>query len=660
MHCALYIEDCLLFKYLCAVNILSIESVSKSYGLKVLFEGVTFGLSQGDKVALVARNGAGKSSLLRIISGEDFPDSGTVSIRKDIRVAFLHQDPQFDPEKNILDAVLASDSELMRTLREYEECAENAAVNHDEQNALKLQELTSKMDALQAWDLEQRIRTILGKLGFDHFTNKVGTLSGGQIKRLALAQVLVAEPELLVLDEPTNHLDIDMIEWLEGYLTGRDVTLLLVTHDRYFLDAICDRIVELEDGKLYNYEGNFGYYVEKKAEREIQQASETEKARNLYRRELEWVRKMPRARGTKQKARKDAFKDVEAKAKGPEKKEELKLELKMTRLGGKIIEMIRLRKKFGDKIILDGFDYTFKKGEKIGIVGKNGSGKSTFLNIILGFEPFDSGKIQTGETVVFGYYSQGGMKMKDDWRVIEVVKEIAEYFPLADGTKISAGKMLERFLFTPQMQYSLVGTLSGGERRRLYLCTILMKNPNFLILDEPTNDLDILTLSVLEDFLLDFPGCVMIVSHDRYFMDKLVDHMFIFHGEGNIQDFPGNYSQWREKGSQLNSSQLGSSQLSSSSAGTNEQAGTAAKATGEEPRAANANRKASFKEKFEFEQLDKEIPKLEAEKKEITVKLESVTDHGELSKLSDRFGEIDVLLEEKTMRWLELSEIVQK
>lgn len=648
------------------MNLLSIENVSKSYGLKVLFEGVTFGLSQGDKAALVARNGAGKSSLLRIISGQDQPDTGIVSMRRDMKTEFLHQDPQFDPKKNILEAVLSSNSELIRTVREYEEISEAIAEDPSEANQLRLQDMMSKMDALQAWDLEQRVRTILGKLGFDHFGHKVSTLSGGQIKRLALAQVLVSEPDLLVLDEPTNHLDIDMIEWLEGYLNGRDMTLLLVTHDRYFLDRVCNRIIELEDGKLYNYDGDFTYYVERKAEREAQQAAETDKAKNLYRRELEWVRKMPRARGTKQKARKDAFKDVEAKAKGPEKKEALKLETKMTRLGGKILELVRLRKKFisknqdgqeVEKIILDGFDYTFKRGEKIGIVGKNGSGKSTLLNILLGLEPYDSGKIQTGETVVFGYYSQSGMKMKDDYRVIEVMKEIAEFFPMTDGMKISASEILERFLFTSQMQYSLVGSLSGGEKRRLYLCTLLMKNPNFLILDEPTNDLDILTLSVLEDFLQDFPGCVIIVSHDRYFMDKLVDHLFVFHGQGVIQDFPGNYSQWREKGQQFASYSLNASQKTKSPEAVIE-----AKQEVEIKPAKpdSGNRKASFKEKFEFETLDKEIPELENEKTEITSKLQSVSDHAELAKLSARFGEIEEQLEIKTLRWMELSELVLK
>ncbi len=648
------------------MNILSVENISKSYGLKVLFEGITFGLSQGDKVALIARNGAGKSSLLRIISGKDTPDTGIVSMRRDMTTEFLHQDPQFDPNKNILEAVLSSDSELIRTVREFEEISEALTEDPSEKNQNRMMDLNSKMDALQAWDLEQRVRTILGKLGFDHFSHKVSTLSGGQIKRLALAQVLVSEPDLLVLDEPTNHLDIDMIEWLETYIAGRDMTLLLVTHDRYFLDRICNRIIELEDGKLYNYDGDFAYYIERKAEREMQQASELSKAKNLFRRELEWVRKMPRARSVKQKARKDAFKEVEVKAAGPEKKEALKLESSMTRLGGKILELVHLCKKFTSinaegkemqKIILDGFDYTFKRGEKIGIVGKNGSGKSTLLNILLGLEPYDSGKIQTGETVVFGYYNQNGMKMKDDLRVIEVMKEIAEYFPAADGMKVSASQILERFLFTSQMQYTQVGKLSGGEKRRLYLCTLLMKNPNFLILDEPTNDLDILTLAILEDFLLDFPGCVIIVSHDRYFMDKLVDHLFIFHGEGEIQDFPGNYSQWREKGSQLKGSQFTVHSVSSTK--NSELVTESSELRTVNPEVVKSKRKVSFKEKFEFEQLEKEMPQLEKEKAEISDKLTSLTDHSELGKLSARFSEIEKLLEAKGSRWLELAEIVQ-
>jgi ATP-binding cassette subfamily F protein uup len=630
------------------MNLLSVENISRSYGERVLFKDVSFGLAEGDKVALVARNGAGKSTLLNILSGKDSPDSGRVSIRRDLSIGMLEQEPVFDLEKSVIEAVLDGGSEIFDAVKEYESAADAAVHDHGEQAQLRLQEATARMDAMKAWDHETRLKTMLSKLGFDSFTQKVGTLSGGQKKRLALVRLLISEPQLLILDEPTNHLDIDMIEWLEHYLSSRDLTLLLVTHDRYFLDRVCDRIIELDNSKLYNYDGDFAYYIERKAEREEAEASSLEKAKNLFRRELAWVRKMPRARGTKAKARKDAFKDVAEKAKGRRPEEELKLEVKMTRLGGKIIELIRLCKSFGDKTILKSFDYTFKRGEKIGVVGKNGAGKTTLLNIIMGTEPFDSGKIQAGETVVFGYYAQHGMKLADDKRVIEVVKDIADVFPLADGSNLSASQMLQRFLFPVQSHYSYVSLLSGGEKRRLYLLTVLMKNPNFLILDEPTNDLDILTLSVLEDFLADFPGCVMIVSHDRYFMDKLVDHLFVFEGDGVIRDFPGNYSQWREKQQELEKKEVKTE-------------GTPAIAAEGKPAQAvkDGKRKPSFKEKFEFEQLDTEIPKLEKEKAEITEKMATLADHAELQKLSVRFAEVEAQLDEKTLRWMELAELME-
>lgn len=490
---------------------------------------------------------------------------------------------------------------------------------------------------------------MLSRMGFTTITQKTATLSGGQKKRLALVQLLISEPDLLILDEPTNHLDVDMIEWLENYLMSREVTLLLVTHDRYFLDRVCDRIIELDEGQLFRYDGDFSYFIERKAEREEAEASSLEKARNLYRRELTWVRKMPRARGTKQKARKDAFKDVAEKAKGKRPEEELKLEVKMTRLGGKIIELVRLNKTFGDKTILKNFDYTFKRGEKIGIVGRNGAGKTTLLNILMELEPFDSGKIQAGETIVFGYYSQQGIKLSEDKRIIEVIKDIAEFFPLADGHKLSAAQMLQRFLFPLNSHFNYVSTLSGGEKRRLYLLTVLMKNPNFLILDEPTNDLDILTLSILEDFLMDFPGCVLIVSHDRYFMDKLVDHLFVFEGEGIISDFPGNYSQWREKALEKEKN-----------ARKEENVVAAPVVVAEEPKpvvTTETKRKPSFKEKFEFEKLEKEIPQLEKEKAEITAKMITLEDHAELQKLSVRFAELEKQIDEMSMRWIELSDL---
>jgi ATP-binding cassette subfamily F protein uup len=642
------------------MNLLSVENISKSYGIRTLFKDVSFGLEDGDRVALVARNGAGKSTLLNILSGKDTPDSGKVSVRKNLSIGVLQQEPQFDLDKTVIEAVLEGEAEVSKLVREYELLVEKSNHDHSEATQAKLHEAMDRMTELNAWDHETEVKSLLSKLGFTDVAQKVSTLSGGQKKRLALAQLLIAEPELLILDEPTNHLDIDMIEWLEGYLTSRNLTILLVTHDRYFLDRVCQRIIEIDQETLFNYDGDFTYFIERKAEREEQDASSLEKSRNLYRRELIWVRKMPRARGTKQKARTDAFKDVEAKAKGKAPEEELKLEVKMSRMGGKIIEMIRVNKSFGDKLILKSFDYTFKKGEKIGIVGKNGVGKSTLLNAIMGLEPIDSGKIQAGETIVFGYYSQTGMVLKEDKRVIEVVKDIAEFFPLADGTKMSASQMLQRFLFPPHAHFSYVSSLSGGERRRLYLLTVLMKNPNFLILDEPTNDLDILTLGILEDFLADFPGCVVIVSHDRYFMDKLVDHLFVFEGEGIIKDFPGNYSQWREA-SQFKNSKIQDSRIPVVEIKKPIENNSESQTANSELITPNSTlkRKPSFKEKFEFDQLEKDIPSLEKEKREITEKLSTVNEHDELIKLSERFAVVEKELEEKSLRWLEMSELFQ-
>jgi len=630
------------------VNYLSVESISKSYGTRVLFSEVSFGLAKGDKVALVARNGAGKSTLLNILCGKDTPDSGIVTLRKELTLAFLDQDPTFDETKTVIEVAASGDSPVLKAVREYEELIARAETDHGEAMQRELQRANERMDQLDAWDTENNLRQMLFRLGLNQPAQGVSTLSGGQRKRLALAQVLLSEPDLLILDEPTNHLDVDMIEWLENYLMGRDMTLLLVTHDRYFLDRVCTEIIELEDGKAYRYKGNFSYYIERKAEREEAQQASLEKAKNLYRRELEWVRKMPRARGTKAKSRVDAFKDVEKEAKGRRKEEELQLQVKMTRLGGKILELIRIGKSFGEKIILKSFDYTFKRGEKIGIVGPNGVGKSTLLNIIMGRERFDSGKIQTGETVVFGYYTQQNLLLSEDKRVIEVVKEIADVFPLADGKNLSASQMLQRFLFAPHSHYAYVSTLSGGEKRRLFLLTILMKNPNFLILDEPTNDLDILTLGVLEDFLADFPGCVLIVSHDRYFMDKLVDHLFVFEGEGVVSDFPGNYSQWR---AQKDEKPEAKKERSAAPVVNDTPAPAKAPASGK--------RQFTYKEKLEYEQLEKDIAALESEKKTITEKLgDADLPHDELHKLSARFAQIDGLLAEKEMRWLELSELI--
>lgn len=633
------------------MNYLSVEGVSKSYGTKVLFENISFGISQGQKVALVARNGAGKSSLLRIISGLDLPDSGKVTLRKGVTMAFLEQDPRFDESQTALEVLFGTETPVLKAIREYELALEHQSKADTSQNRLRLEEATAQMDMLKAWDYEVKIKQVLTRLQLEFLDKKISQLSGGQKKRVALAQVLITEPDLVIMDEPTNHLDIEMIEWLEDYLISKDVALLLVTHDRYFLDRICSEIIELDNGKLYTYKGNYSYYVEKKAEREASEASEVDKARNLYRREIEWVRRMPKARGTKSKSRLDAFEDIKEKAFQRKRDGQVQLDVKMSRMGSKILELIKLNKSYGDQKILDSFSYVFKKNEKIGIVGKNGVGKSTFLNIILGKENFDSGKIQTGETIVFGYYSQQGLLLGEDKRVIEVVKEIAEFIPLANGSTLTASQMLQRFMFPPDMQYTYVSKLSGGEKRRLYLLTVLMKNPNFLVLDEPTNDLDIITLGVLEDFLQTFPGCVLIVSHDRYFMDKLVDHLFVFEGEGKIKDFPGNYSEYREWADEREKEEKQEKQIASAAAHK--------EAPLQEPVKAAEKKKMSYKEKFEYENLEKEIAKLEEQKAMLEEKLASgITDHGELQKVSEELGKVMQQLDEKTDRWLELSELM--
>ncbi len=632
------------------MNYLSVESVSKSYGTKLLFDKISFGLNQGDRIALIAKNGAGKSTLLKTLMGKEIADNGTVTFRKDITVTYLDQNPVFDETSTVIEAIYKTNNPMLNAVRDYEEALTAFEKDYNDKTSDRLEECSARMDKLEAWGFEAKVQEILQRLKIAFLDKTIGTLSGGQKKRVALAKVLIDEPHLLILDEPTNHLDVEMIEWLENYLVSKDLTLLLVTHDRYFLDSVCTEIIEIDNGKLHHYRGNFQYYVEKKAERESMENSEIDKAKNLYRRELEWVRKMPKARGTKAKYRVDSFYEVKDKAFSKQTEEKLELGVKMSRIGGKILEFIKIKKAFGPTKIVNDFSYIFKKGEKIGVIGKNGVGKSTFLNMIMGLEQPDAGKIQTGETMIFGYYSQEGLKLTEDKRVIEVVKDIAEFIPLADGSKLSASGLLTKFLFPPDVQYGYVSKLSGGEKRRLYLMTILIKNPNFLILDEPTNDLDIVTLSVLEDFLTNFQGCVLIVTHDRYFMDKMVDHLFVFEGEGVIRDFPGNYTEYRDKKESEDKIQR------------REDLQTVVKpepAVVQEIKneTAASKKKLSFKEKSEFDQLEKDIAKLEKEKAILTEQLSAAGQAAtDVLKWSERIGQVIAELDEKSLRWLELSE----
>lgn len=625
------------------MHYVSAEGITKSFGAGDLFKNISFHISEGDKIALIARNGFGKSTLLKILAGKETVDEGEVWINKDVTVALFEQDPKFDESKTVLENIFHTNHPIIAAIKAYE----NAIELNDEKF---LSSALVKMDELNAWEFESSVKQILGKLNIHHLQSNISELSGGQRKRIALAQTLIDigfehKHTLLIMDEPTNHLDIEMVEWLEHYLSQQHVTLLLVTHDRYFLDAVCNEIWEIDNARLYTYKGDYENYLEKKAARIENEQANIDKARNLYRRELEWMRKQPKARTTKSKSRIDAFAETEQKAKQKIVDAQLQLQIKMSRLGGKIAEMKKVYKSYGDKVILKGFDYTFNKGERIGIIGKNGVGKSTFINILQGIEQPDSGKINIGDTVVFGNFSQEGLAIKEDMRVIEYVKTFAESFPLAKGGSLSAAQFLELFLFPPEKQYTFLTSLSGGEKKRLQLLTVLFRNPNFLILDEPTNDLDLPTLSVLENFLLDYPGCVLIVSHDRYFMDKLVDHLFVFEGNGDIKDFPGNYTQYRtEEGQQ--------------STANRQKAKTDNSISTVSDKAVKANRKLSYKEKREFELLEKEIPELEAEQKLLTEKLGNNISFEEITTVSERLREISALLEEKEMRWLELSEFV--
>lgn len=625
------------------------EGLTKSFGITPLFSDITFHINEGDKIGLIARNGVGKSTLLRILTGRETADKGKLWINKDVTVALFEQEPGFKEDKNVLENIFDAKNPVMEVIRQYEAATESG--DPDE-----LGNVFIKMDELGAWDFEAKVQQILAKLNITYLHSIVSELSGGQRKRVALAKTLIDigfdhKHTLLLMDEPTNHLDVEMIEWLEHYLNAESVTLLLVTHDRYFLDAVCDEIWELERSNMYVYKGDYENYMEKKAARLESENSSIEKAKNTYRKELEWMRKQPKARTTKSKSRQDNFYDVEAKAKQKIEDAQLQLQVKMSRLGGKIIEAKKVYKSYGDKKILQGFDYTFSKGERAGVIGKNGIGKSTFLNILQGLEQADTGKINVGDTVVFGNFSQQGLVIKDNMRVIEYVKTFAESFPLAKGGSLSAAQFLELFLFPPEKQYTYLASLSGGEKKRLQLLTILFANPNFLILDEPTNDLDLPTLAVLESFLSEFQGCVLIVSHDRYFMDRLVDHLFVFEGEGVVRDFPGNYTQYRLWQKEQEKKESTAPQA----APAKKEAEVVAAA----PVDTTPKRKASFKEKRELETIQDDISKLETERDKIAEQLgEPGLAFEQISKLSSRAVEITRLLEEKEMRWLELSELI--
>ncbi|MCX6202008.1 MAG: ABC-F family ATP-binding cassette domain-containing protein [Bacteroidetes bacterium] len=634
------------------MHYVSVEGLTKSYGINPLFNNISFNINEGDKIALIARNGVGKSTLLKILAGQETPDSGKFWINKEVTVALFEQDPIFDEDKTIVENIFKANHPIIKAIQKYELAMEA-------EDGMLISDSIMEMDDLGAWDFEAKVKQILGKLNIHHLQKKVNELSGGQRKRVALAKTLIDigfehQHTLLMMDEPTNHLDVEMIEWLEHYLNGENITLLLVTHDRYFLDAVCDEIWELERENMYVYKGDYESYMEKKAARIESEQASIDKARNQYRKELEWMRKQPKARTTKSKSRQDNFYEVEARAKQKIEDAQLQLEAKMSRLGGKIVELKKVNKSYGDLEILKGFDYTFSKGERVGVVGKNGIGKSTFLNIIQELETPTSGKVNVGDTVVFGNFSQTGLDVKEDFRVIEYVKSFAESFPLAKGGSISASQFLELFLFPPDKQYTYLSSLSGGEKKRLHLLTILFRNPNFLILDEPTNDLDLPTLAVLESFLTEYQGCVMIVSHDRYFMDRLVDHLFVFEGGGFVRDFPGNYTQYRIWLKEQETAKVNSSNSPAKAANIEPTAQVAPAAP------APVKKKMTFKEKHEFEKLEKEMPALEKEKKKLTTALSDETlNYDQITVLADSLTKVTQTLEEMELRWLELSEMAE-
>ncbi|MGV8815824.1 MAG: ABC-F family ATP-binding cassette domain-containing protein [Gelidibacter sp.] len=615
------------------MNYLTVESISKTYGDAPLFEDLSFSIHKDDKIAFVAKNGSGKTSILNIIAGTDQPDNGQVVIRKGLRLSFLSQSPQYEEELTIEDTIFNSDLPILKIIENYEK----ALLNIEDADAY--QKAFEGMERHNAWEFELRFKQILSKLKLDDLTQKIKTLSGGQKKRLALATALINEPDLLILDEPTNHLDLEMIEWLEQYFAKAQMTLFMVTHDRYFLERVCNEIIELDQGKLYTYKGNYSYYLEQKEARVTNETVETGKAKQLFKKELDWMRRQPKARTTKSKSRIDDFQDIKAKASQRRNDHQVQLEINMERLGSKIVEFHKVSKAYGDKVILEGFEYVFKHGERIGIIGKNGTGKSTFLNMLTDAVEPNSGKIIIGDTVKFGYYTQSGIKIKEGQKVIEVIKEFGEYIPLTKGRQISASQLLERFLFDRKKQYDFVEKLSGGEQKRLYLCTILIQNPNFLILDEPTNDLDIVTLNVLEEFLLDFPGCLLVVSHDRYFMDKIVDHLFVFKGEGEVENFPGNYSDYREY--EASAPVIEVSKTESVSVDNKQ----------------NEGNKLSYNEKKELKSLDSKIRSLELDKAAFEEKFHDTSlSPDKINKLSLDLEKIIDELAAKEARWFELSE----
>jgi len=616
------------------LNYLNVENISKSYGELNLFEDLSFSIHKDQKIAFVAKNGTGKTSILNILSGKDAPDTGQIIYRKGLRTTFLSQEPVLDQTLTIEETIFNSDNPILKVINTYHAALENPEDSNLYQTAF------DDMERYQAWDFETQYTQILFKLKLENLNQKVSELSGGQQKRLALANTLLSKPDLLILDEPTNHLDLEMIEWLESFFAKENITLFMVTHDRYFLERVCSEIIELDEGCIYNYKGNYSYYLEKKEERIEREAIETNKSKQLFKKELGWMRRQPKARTTKSKSRIDDFYEIKERASKRRNDHEVQLEINMERLGSKILEIYKVSKAFEEKVILDKFEYVFQRGERIGIIGKNGTGKSTFLNMITGGLQPDSGKIIQGETIKFGYYTQDGIKAKPMQKVIDVVREFGEYIPLMKGKQISAQQLLERFLFSRKKQYDFVEKLSGGERKRLYLCTVLIQNPNFLILDEPTNDLDIVTLNVLENFLLDFPGCLLVVSHDRYFMDKIVDHLFVFRGEGMVEDFPGNYSDFR-------------TYEDSTPVAAEPKKITASKVSTE----SQSEAKLSFNEQKELKNLESKLKSLEFDKKELEAKfLVPEIDMDTIGALSDELKVLNDVIEEKELRWLELNE----